>query len=81
MESFAAADRLSSCEVQAQQLGGAGSKARGFSRCGKGLSCSMACGILVPEPGFEVVSFALQGGLLTAEPPGKFLDVIVECPS
>ena len=70
MESFAAADRLSSCEVQAQQLGVAGSKARGFSRCGKGLSCSMACGILVPEPGFELMSFALQGRFLTTGPPG-----------
>ena len=35
-----------------------------------GLSCSLACGILVPEPGFELMSFALQGGFLTTGPPG-----------
>ena len=46
-----------------------------------GLSCSVACGILVAEPGFEVVSLALQGGFLTTGPRGKFLDVIVEFPS
>jgi len=35
-----------------------------------GLSCSMAGGILVPEPGFEFVSFALQGRFLTTGLPG-----------
>ena len=35
-----------------------------------GLSCSMACGILVPEPGFEFVSFALQSRFLTTGTPG-----------
>ena len=28
-----------------------------------GLSCSVTCGILVPQPGFEPESWALQGGL------------------
>ena len=36
-----------------------------------GLSCSRACGILVPWPGIELVSSALADGSLTTEPPGK----------
>ena len=36
-----------------------------------GLSCSAACVILVPHPGIEPVSPALQGGLSTTGPPGK----------
>ena len=31
----------------------------------------MACGVLVPQPGMEPMSPALQGGFLTIEPPGK----------
>lgn len=38
-----------------------------------GLCCSMAFGILVPLLGIEPVSLALQAGLLTTRPPGKFL--------
>ena len=37
----------------------------------RGLSCSKACGILVPQPGIEVMSPVLQGRFLTTEPPGK----------
>ena len=36
-----------------------------------GLSCSAACGILVPQSGIEPVFPALQGGFLTTGPPGK----------
>ena len=36
-----------------------------------GLSCSEACGILVPQPGDRTQSPALHGGFLTTEPPGK----------
>ena len=36
-----------------------------------GLSCPEACGILVPRPGIEPVSPALEGGFLTTGPPGK----------
>ena len=36
-----------------------------------GLSCPSACGILVPQPGIEPASSALQGGFLTNGPPGK----------
>ena len=36
-----------------------------------GLSCPSACGILVPQPGIEPASSALQGGFLTTGPPGK----------
>ena len=35
------------------------------------LSCSAACGILVPWPGVKPAPPALEGGFLTAGPPGK----------
>ena len=35
------------------------------------LSCSMACGILVPQPGIEPASPALQSRFLTTGLPGK----------
>ena len=38
-----------------------------------GLSCPMACGILVPLPGIESMSLALEGGFITTGPPGKSL--------
>ena len=34
-------------------------------------SCLVICGILVPQPGIDPVSTALQGGFLTTGPPGK----------
>ena len=37
------------------------------------LSCSMACGILVPRPEFKSTSPVLQGELLTMGPAGKSL--------
>ena len=50
----------------------------GLYSCGAGsvvvahrLSCYTARGILVPGPGIEPVSPALQGGFLTTGPPGK----------
>ena len=36
-----------------------------------GLSCGKACMILVPQPGIEPVSPALQHGFLTTGSPGK----------
>ena len=38
-----------------------------------GLSCPMACEILVPRPGMESTSPALQGRFSTTGPPGKSL--------
>ena len=38
------------------------------------LSCPMACGILVPQPGIKSVPPALEDGFLTTRPPGKSLD-------
>ena len=35
------------------------------------LSCLVACGILVPQAGIELMSPALEGIFLTTEPPGK----------
>ena len=43
------------------------------------LSCPMACGILVPQPGIKPVTAALQGRFLTAEPPGKSLGWVFTC--
>ena len=57
---------LPECELQ--QFGLAGSLA-----AARGLSCSEARGILVPPPGIEPPSLALQGGLLTTGPPGRSL--------
>ena len=34
-------------------------------------SCSEACGILIPQPGIQPASLALQGGFLTIGPPEK----------
>ena len=36
-----------------------------------GFSCPTACGILVPQPGIEPKSPALEGEFLTTGPPGK----------
>ena len=38
-----------------------------------GPSCPVACGILVPLPGIEPASPALEGGFFTTGPPGKSL--------
>ena len=38
-----------------------------------GLSCSVACGILVPRPGIEPMSPALEVRFLTTGPPGMSL--------
>ena len=40
-----------------------------------GLSCPAACGILVPQPGIEPMSPALEDGFFTTGPPGKSLPV------
>ena len=42
------------------------------------LSCSAACGILVPWPGIKPMSSALQGWFLTIGPSGKSLDSILK---
>ena len=41
----------------------------------RGLSCSMACGILVLQPGIKSMFPALDSGCLTTGPPGKSLNV------
>ena len=64
----------------------AGFRAHGLSSCGTwalehvgsvvaacGLSWPVECGILVPRPGIEPASPALEGGFLTTGPPGKSL--------
>ena len=44
-----------------------------------GLSCSPACGILVPQPGIESMPPALEGGFLTREFPPKFFLFLQFC--
>ena len=39
------------------------------------LSCFMACGILVLQPGFKPTILAFGGGFLITGPPGKSLDL------
>ena len=41
------------------------------------LSCSWACGILVPWLGMEPISPALQGSFLTTRLPGKFPQTVI----
>ena len=41
------------------------------------LSCSLACGILVPQRGIEFTCSALEGKFLTTGPPGKSLLTIL----
>ena len=57
----------SSCGVQAL-------KHMGSVVAAHGLICPAACGILVPRPGIEPASPALEGGFLTTGPPGKSLN-------
>ena len=58
---------LSSCGVRAPECMGSVAVARG-------LSCPVACGILVPQPGIKPASPALQDRFLTPGPPGKSPD-------
>ena len=50
---------------------------RGLPRCGTqalehaGLVAPLTCGFLVPRPGIEPASPALEGRFLTTRPPGK----------
>ena len=58
---------LSSCGAQSPEP-------RGSVVGARGLSCAMACGILVPRPGIERTEPHVLGGrFLTAGSPGKFL--------
>ena len=41
----------------------------------RGLSCPTACGILVPQPGIEPTSPALEGRFFTTGSPGKSLSL------
>ena len=45
----------------------------GFSSVTHGLSCAKSCGVLVPRPGIESPSPALEGRFLTSGPPEKSL--------
>ena len=72
--------RLSSCGARAPgRVGSVVCSTRALLlRCessivvARGLSCAAACGILVPRPGIEPASPALEGGFFTTELPGEF---------
>ena len=64
--SFREEHRLSSCDTGSPEHTGSVFGAQGFS-------CSVACGILVPWPGIEPASCAMQGKFLTTGTPGKSL--------
>ena len=42
-----------------------------WARAVRRLSCPVACGILIPQPGTELCPLALQGEFLTTRPPRK----------
>ena len=69
---------LSSC-VRASHCGGfsiaQSSRHVGSGIVGPGLSCSTACGVLVPRPEIELTPPALAGGRLITGPPGKPLEL------
>ena len=46
---------------------------RGLSSPSAGAQLPWACGVLVPQPGIEPASSALEGRFLTTGPPGKSL--------
>ena len=58
------ADRLSSCGIQALEHAGSVAVVCGHS-------CSVVCGILVPQPRMEPRFPALQDGFPNTGPPGK----------
>ena len=80
--SFLAAHRLSSysswCPVVVCGLSRPAVAAHGLFSCGVWAPEHLvvaACEILVPRPGIESKSRALQGGILTTGPPGKSLSI------
>ena len=44
-----------------------------------GLSCHLACGILVSQPGIELVSPTVEGRFLTTGPPERSLLLLYDC--
>ena len=69
---FLAASSLS-CGTRAPQF-------MGSLVAAPGLSCPVACGILVPRPGIEPLFPALEGGFLTTGPPGQSLHRLLNSP-
>ena len=63
-----AAHGIFHCGVQAPRYGTQGSLV-----AVRGLSSPAACGILIPQPGIEFMSPALEGRFLNTAPPGKSL--------
>ena len=67
--SFIVVHRLSGCGALAAEYTGSTVAARG-------LRYSVACGIIVPQPGIKPRSPALQGRFLTTGPPGRSLVLV-----
>ena len=68
------------CSTRELSLRSTGSSLRraGSLVVARGFSCPVACGILVPQPGIEPVSTALEGRFLTTGPPGKALKEVLK---
>ena len=73
---LAAAHGIFPCGTWAPRCGAWAPERVGSLVVARRLSCPTACGILVPWPGIEPASTALQDGFLTTGPPGKPLELI-----
>ena len=79
---FAAAGLSCSMGIRCCSAGGF-SLVKHVGSMARGLSCTTAWGILVPWPGIEPASPALEGGFLTTGSPGKspwYFLLLLVCP-
>ena len=67
---------IGSCSTHASLAAARAPECTGSGVVACGLTCHAVCGILVPWPGIEPMSFALEGRFLTIGPPGKSPDLI-----
>ena len=74
---FTASWEIFSCSTQTLSLCHIGSGAHELSSCGAPVSFFMEWQVLVPWPGIESISPALQGEFLTTAGPMKSLNVIL----
>ena len=71
LEIFIASSRIFRCGAQTVVVARGLQSVQASIAVTDKFSCCTACGILVPWPGIEPMSPALQGGFLTTGPPGR----------